>query len=162
MEHLALSPYEFAWTLLLYGVAYVLGGVLASVLNRYLQANTQIIVGLGLIAISGAVMLWLTRQFGLSAATVLMSMLICTVGTTIARPIVNSRAMNLFPENAGASTSVGGVMIFMFGGLISAVINQVSGDLTTVLAIGFLVLSVAGLGLNVLINHKNQQALNTG
>jgi DHA1 family bicyclomycin/chloramphenicol resistance-like MFS transporter len=89
-------------------------------------------------------------------------MLICTVGTTIARPIVNSRAMNLFPENAGASTSVGGVMIFMFGGLISAVINQVSGDLTTVLAIGFLVLSVAGLGLNVLINHKNQQALNTG
>jgi DHA1 family bicyclomycin/chloramphenicol resistance-like MFS transporter len=162
MEHLALSPYEFAWTLLLYGVAYVLGGILASVLNRYLQANTQIIVGLGLIAISGAVMLWLTRQFGLSAATVLMSMLICTVGTTIARPIVNSRAMNLFPENAGASTSVGGVMIFMFGGLISAVINQVSGDLTTVLAIGFLVLSVAGLGLNVLINHKNQQALNTG
>ncbi len=162
MEHLALSPYEFAWALLLYGVAYVFGGVLASVLHRYLKANTQIIIGLGLIAVSGGLMLWLTLQFGLSAATVLISMLVCTIGTTIARPIVNSKAMSLHPENAGASTSVGAMLIFMFGGVISSVINLTPENLTTTLAMGFLTLSVAGLGVNAVINHKTQQALNTG
>jgi len=162
MERLALSPYEFACALLLYGVAYVLGGVLASVLHRYLQANAQIIIGLGLIAVSGAIMLWLTRHFGLSAATVLISMLVCTVGTTIARPIANSKAMSLHPENAGASTSVGAMLIFMFGGVISSVINLTPENLTTALALGFLALSVAGLGVNALINYKTQQALNTG
>ncbi|MFW0757123.1 MFS transporter [Pseudomonas sp. H11T01] len=162
MERLALSPYEFAWALLLYGVAYVFGGILASVLHRYLQASTQIIIGLGLIAVSGGLMLWLTHQFGLSAATVLISMLVCTIGTTIARPIVNSKAMSLYPENAGASTSVGAMLIFMFGGVISSVINLAPEDLTTTLALGFLTLSVAGLGVNALICHKTQQALNTG
>ena len=162
MERLALSPYEFACALLLYGVAYVLGGVLASVLHRYLQANAQIIIGLGLIAVSGAIMLWLTRHFGLSAATVLISMLVCTVGTTIARPIANSKAMSLHPENAGASTSVGAMLMFMFGGVISSVINLTPENLTTALALGFLALSVAGLGVNALINYKTQQALNTG
>jgi DHA1 family bicyclomycin/chloramphenicol resistance-like MFS transporter len=162
MERLALSPYEFAWTLLLYGVAYVCGGILASVLHRYLQANTQIIIGLGLIAVSGGVMLWLTRLFGLSAATVLISMLVCTIGTTIARPIANSKAMSLYPENAGASTSAGGMLIFMLGGVTSSVINLMPENLTTTLALGFLTLSVAGLGVNAVINHKTQQALSTG
>jgi DHA1 family bicyclomycin/chloramphenicol resistance-like MFS transporter len=159
MEHLALSPYEFAWTLLLYGVAYVGGGAVANVLHERLQAHTQIVVGLGLIAVSGVLMLWLIRHFGLSAAAVLVSMLICTFGTTITRPVVNSRAMSIHPAYAGTSTSVGAVLIFMGGGVVSMVINLVSGDLTTTLAIGFLILSLAGLGLNALIDHKNQGAL---
>ena len=162
MEHLALSPYEYAWALLLYGVAYVGGGAVANVLHQRLQANTQIIVGLGLIAVSGAVMLWLTRHFGLSAATVLMSMLICTIGTTITRPIVNSKAMSIHPEYAGTSTSVGGVLMFLSGGVISTVINRVPEDLITALAICFLTLSVAGLGLNAMINQRNKQALDIG
>jgi Bcr/CflA subfamily drug resistance transporter len=162
MERLALSPYEFAWALLLYGVAYVFGGVVANALYRYLQANTQIIVGLVLIAVSGVVMLWLTHQFGLSATAVLISMLICTIGTTIARPVVNSKAMSIHPEYAGTSTSVGAVLIFMCGGVISAAINLMPEDLTTTLAFCFLTLSFAGLGLNALISHRNQQALNIG
>lgn len=154
MERLALSPYAFAWALLLYGVAYVLGGIVASALHRRLQANTQIIVGLGLIALSGVVMLWLANQFGLTATAVLIPMLICTAGTTIARPIANSRAMTLHPEDAGTSSSVGGVMIFMCGGVISVVINLVSEDLTTALSLCFLILSAAGLALNALIVRR--------
>ena len=155
MERLAFSSYEFAWALLLYGVAYVFGGIVASALHRYLQANTQISIGLGLIALSGLIMLWLADQFGLSAAAVLVPMLICTAGTTIARPIANSKAMSLYPQNAGTSTSVGGVLIFMFGGVISVVINLAYDDLTTALALCFLTSSIAGLGLNVLITRRH-------
>nr|WP_248914484.1 MFS transporter [Pseudomonas moorei] len=162
MEHLALSPYEYAWTLLLYGVAYVGGGAVANILHQRLQANTQIIVGLGLIAVSGVVMLWLTRHLGLSTVTVLISMLICTIGTTITRPIVNSKAMSIHPKYAGTSTSVGAVLMFLSGGVTSAVVNQVPEDLTTALAFCFLTLSISGLGLNAGVIQRKKQVLDVG
>ena len=63
--------------------------------------------------------------------------------------------MTLYPQDAGTSSSVGGVMIFMCGGVISVMINLASEDLTTALALCFLILSVAGLGLNALIMQRN-------
>lgn len=146
MEHLNLSAYQFAWALLLYGAAYVLGGVVASILHRTMASDRQINTGLALIAVSGGVMLWLGWQFGLSAATVLIPMLICTAGTTICRPIANSKAMSLYPELAGTSTSAGSLLIFMCGGLISLVVNLASDNLSVALALCFLILSAIGLG----------------
>ena len=154
MEHLNLSAYQFAWALLLYGAAYVLGGVVASILHRTMANDRQINTGLALIAVSGAVMLWLGWQFGLSAATVLIPMLICTAGTTICRPIANSKAMSLYPELAGTSTSAGSLLIFMCGGLISLVVNLASDNLSVALALCFLILSAIGLGLNALITPR--------
>ena len=154
MEHLNLSAYQFAWALLLYGAAYVLGGVVASILHRTMASDRQINTGLALIAVSGAVMLWLGWQFGLSAATVLIPMLICTAGTTICRPIANSKAMSLYPELAGTSTSAGSLLIFMCGGLISLVVNLASDNLSVALALCFLILSAIGLGLNALITLR--------
>jgi len=154
MEHLNLSAYQFAWALLLYGAAYVLGGVVASVLHRTMASDRQINTGLALIAVSGAVMLWLGWQFGLSAATVLIPMLICTAGTTICRPIANSKAMSLYPQLAGTSTSAGSLLIFMCGGLISLVVNLASDNLSVALALCFLILSAIGLGLNALIAKR--------
>lgn len=154
MEHLNLSAYQFAWALLLYGAAYVLGGVVASILHRTMASDRQINTGLALIAISGGVMLWLGWQFGVSAATVLIPMLICTAGTTICRPIANSKAMSLYPELAGTSTSAGSLLIFMCGGLISLVVNLASDNLSVALALCFLILSAIGLGLNALITLR--------
>ena len=154
MEHLNLSAYQFAWALLLYGAAYVLGGVVASILHRTMASDRQINTGLALIAVSGGVMLWLGWQFGLSAATVLIPMLICTAGTTICRPIANSKAMSLYPQLAGTSTSAGSLLIFMCGGLISLVVNLASDNLSVALALCFLILSAIGLGLNALITPR--------
>ncbi|MGZ9709113.1 MFS transporter [Pseudomonas sp. GNP013] len=154
MERLNLSAYQFAWALLLYGAAYVLGGVMASILHRRMTGDRQITAGLLLIAFSGLVMLWLAWQWGLSAAAVLIPMLICTAGTTICRPIANSRAMTLYPQLAGTATSAGSLLIFMCGGLISLVVNLASANLTTALALCFLILSAVGLGLNALIRDR--------
>ena len=65
--------------------------------------------------------------------------------------------MSLYPQHAGTSTSAGSVLIFMCGGLISVVINLASEDLTTALALCFLSLSAAGLGLNALITQRNRR-----
>ncbi|MGH8330389.1 MAG: MFS transporter, partial [Pseudomonas sp.] len=105
MEQLQLSAYEFSLTLLLYGVAYIIGGIVARVLAGRIAANTQIIVGLSLIFFSGLVMLMLSNAMGLSTLTVLIPMIVCTAGTTIARPIATSKAMEVFPDMAGTSAS---------------------------------------------------------
>ena len=91
MDQLKLSPHEYSLTLLIYGAAYVLGGVSAGFLHKRLPAATQMAIGLVLIAISGVVMLFLAYQFGLSTPTVLVPMLLCTAGTTITHPFPTPR-----------------------------------------------------------------------
>lgn len=154
MDQLGLSPYQYSQVLLLYGAAYVLGGVSAGWLNKRLLANTQIATGLWLIATSGGVMLLLAYGNDISTWTVLIPMLICTAGTTITRPISNSRAMNLFPHSAGAAASATTVVIFIAGGLISALISTLTHNLSTTLGLCFLILSALGLGLNGWAKHR--------
>ena len=132
----------------------MIGGVVAGVLNKYLEPGTQIITGLCLIFLAGLVMLLLASQFGLSISTVLVPMIICTAGTTITRPAATSRAMELFPDNAGASASAGNTLIFVMGGLISAVINLSASDLQTTLALSFIALSSVGLLVNQRISRR--------
>jgi len=161
MEQLQLSPYEFSLTLLFYGVAYLFGGVVARVLANRIAPNTQIIVGLGLIFLSGILMLWLSATLGLSIQTILIPMIVCTAGTTIARPVATSKAMDIFPDNAGTSASAGNTLVFVFGGMVSALINLSASHLQVTLAFSFLALSAVGIGLNALISRR-QQAMSTG
>jgi len=161
MEQLQLSAYEFSLTLLLYGVAYIFGGIVARALAGRIAAHTQIVVGLGLIFFSGLVMLLLSNRLGLSALTVLIPMIICTAGTTIVRPVATSKAMEVFPDNAGTSASAGNTLVFICGGLISALINLSGAHLQTTLALSFLVLSTVGVSFNALITRR-QLSLNSG
>jgi Bcr/CflA subfamily drug resistance transporter len=156
MDQLQLSPYEFSLTLLLYGLAYIIGGIVARLLGGRIAPNTQILTGLGLILFSGLVMLMLSTLLGLSTFTVLIPMIICTAGTTIARPIATSKAMEVFPDKAGTSAAAGNTLIFIFGGLISALINLSATDLQSTLALSFLLLSATGIGLNALITRRHR------
>lgn len=154
MEQLQMAPYDFALILLIYGASYVFGGLLASVLNRLINAQQQIFTGQSLILISGLVMLYLAANHELSAATVLVPMLICTAGTTISRPPATSRAMSLFTENAGASASAGSTIIFICGGLVSALISFGPTNLQATLGYGFVALSGISLLLNSVIGRR--------
>lgn len=161
MEQLQLSPYEFSLTLLFYGAAYLFGGVVARVLADRVAPDTQIIVGMGLIFFAGLVMLLLSTLVALSILTVLIPMIICTAGTTIARPVATSKAMDIFPDCAGTSASAGNTLVFIFGGVISALINLSGSHLQTTLGLSFLLLSTLGAGVNGLIAYR-QQGLNSG
>ncbi|CAN7191423.1 multidrug effflux MFS transporter [Pseudomonas sp. LjRoot277] len=155
MEQLQLSAYKFSLTLLLYGVAYIVGGIVARVLAGRISPNTQIIVGLSLIFFSGLVMLMLSNTMGLSTLTVLIPMIVCTAGTTIARPVATSKAMEVFPDMAGTSASAGNTLIFIFGGLISALINLSPFELQLTLALSFIALSSVGLVMICRIRLRN-------
>ncbi|PCR98382.1 multidrug transporter CflA [Pseudomonas fluorescens] len=161
MDRLQLSAYEFSLILLIYGAAYVTGGILASVLSRRITSGQQMVVGLSLILFAGVTMLYLSSSFALAPATVLIPMLICTAGTTIARPAATSRAMSLFPDIAGTSASAGSTIIFICGGLISALISLSPTNLQSTLGYSFVLLSGVALALNNRISRR-ARILQTG
>ncbi|MHA3734510.1 multidrug effflux MFS transporter [Pseudomonas sp. Eth.TT006] len=154
MDQLHLSAFEFSLILLIYGAAYVVGGIAAALLSRRISPAQQIVTGLSLILLAGLVMLFLSQHFALSPTTVLIPMLICTAGTTIARPAATSRAMGMFPESAGTSASAGSTIIFVCGGLISALISLSPNNLQATLGYCFVLLSCIALALNKRINHR--------
>lgn len=158
MDRLQLSAYDFSLVLLIYGAAYVVGGIIATVLSRRMAGGQQILVGLSLIFLSGLVMLYLSAAFELAPATVLIPMLICTAGTTIARPAATSRAMGMFPDNAGTSASAGSTLIFICGGLISALISLSPANLQSTLGYCFVILSSVALVLNNQISGRTECA----
>jgi DHA1 family bicyclomycin/chloramphenicol resistance-like MFS transporter len=125
IDQLQLSPRDFSLALLGYGLAYIGGGALATVLNSRIDSHTQIISGLSLILAAGLLMLGLFSTVDLSTTAVLLPMVVCTAGTTIARAAAHTRAMTIFPEQAGTSASAGSVLIFVIGGLTSAAISLV-------------------------------------
>lgn len=154
MDQLQLSAYDFSLILLVYGGAYIVGGTVATLLGKRISPGHQVISGLSLILLSGVIMLYLSSHFTLSPFTVLVPMLICTAGTTIARPAATSKAMSLFPENAGTSASAGSTVIFICGGLISALISLSPANLQSTLGYSFIILSSVALVLNSRIHSR--------
>lgn len=159
IDQLHLSPEAFSLVLLGYGLAYIGGGFVATMLSNRIDPQTQIIMGLGLILAAGLLMLGLANHLGLSITTLLLPMIVCTAGTTIARAAANNQAMTLFPAQAGTSASAGSVLIFIVGGLTSAVISLTPLDLQVALALCLVLLSLLGLGLNALLRQRNRGLL---
>lgn len=161
IDQLQLSPEAFSLALLGYGLAYIGGGAVATLLSSRIDSQTQILTGLSLILAAGALMLGLCTYLGLSVTTLLLPMIVCTAGTTIARAAAHTQAMNLFPERAGTSASAGSVLIFMVGGLTSAAISLTPLDRQITLALCLILLGFLGLMLNVLVRHR-YGSLSTG
>ena len=159
IDQLRLSPEAFSLALLGYGLAYIGGGAVASALSNRIDPQTQIITGLALILAAGLLMLGLANQLGLSVTTLLLPMIVCTTGTTIARAAAHTQAMNRFPGRAGTSASAGSVLIFIVGGLTSAAISLTPLDLQLTLALCLVLLSLLGLALNALVRQRDRGLL---
>lgn len=156
IDQLQLSPEAFSLALLAYGLAYIGGGAVATVLSNRIDSQTQIITGLCLILSAGVLMLGLSSHLGLSVTTLLLPMIVCTAGTTIARSAAHTQAMNIFPEQAGTSASAGSVLIFIVGGLTSAAISLTPLDLHITLALCLILLGLLGQVLNALIRYRHR------
>ncbi|SFW37608.1 MFS transporter [Pseudomonas sp. NFACC04-2] len=159
IDQLRLSSEAFSLALLGYGLAYIGGGAVASVLSNRIDPQTQIITGLALILAAGLLMLGLANQLGLSVTTLLLPMIVCTTGTTIARAAAHTQAMNRFPGRAGTSASAGSVLIFIVGGLTSAAISVTPLDLQLTLALCLVLLSLLGMALNALVRQRDRGLL---
>ncbi|EKT4559446.1 MFS transporter [Pseudomonas putida] len=152
MEQLGLTPYQFSVVFIAYGLAYVVGGAIATFLNNRISAQAQICAGFLLIGSAGAALLIWQWVAGLTVIGLMIPMILCTAGTTLVRPTAATQALARYPQQAGAAASLNTTVLFAGGGFAGTVIA--SAEQLLPLSLGILFLSSALGGFLLLTRLK--------
>lgn len=144
MDALKLSEYQYALVLMVYGVAYLLGGVAASYLQKRISLSRQINIGLGLLLVAGVLLTLIVSLDAITPVTLLIPMLISALAVTLVRPAAISAAMVLFSSSAGTAASAGNSIMFLTAAVSSAVLAQTGSNLLITIAMSFIVFSLWG------------------
>lgn len=153
MDALKLSEYEYALVLMVYGVAYLLGGVVASYLQKRITLSRQINIGLGLLLVAGVLLTLIVSLQAITSVTLLIPMLISALAVTLVRPAAISAAMLLFSSSAGTAASAGNSIMFLTAAISSALLAQTGPHLLMTIAVSFIVFSLWGWLTNARINR---------
>lgn len=153
MDSLKLSEYQYALVLMVYGVAYLLGGLAASYLQKRISLSRQINIGLGLLLIAGVLLMLIVGLGAITTITLLLPMLISALAVTLVRPAAISAAMLLFSSSAGTAASAGNSIMFITAAVSSAALAQAGDNLLMTIAISFIVLSVWGVMTNARVGR---------
>ncbi|MCU1782334.1 MFS transporter [Pseudomonas sp. 13B_2.1_Bac1] len=144
MDVLKLSAYQYAMVLMVYGVAYLLGGVAASYLQKRISLSRQINIGLGLLLAAGVLLTLIVSFEAITTVSLLIPMLISALGVTLVRPAAISAAMLLFSSSAGTAASAGNSIMFLTAAISSAALAQTGHNLLMTIAVSFIVSSLWG------------------
>jgi len=153
MDALKLSEYEYALVLMVYGVAYLLGGLVASYLQKRIPLSRQINIGLGLLLGAGVLLTLIVSLQAITSVTLLIPILISALAVTLVRPAAISAAMLLFSSSAGTAASAGNSIMFLTAAVSSAALAQTGAHLLMTIAVSFIVLSLWGWLTNARIHR---------
>jgi predicted MFS family arabinose efflux permease len=153
MDVLKLSEYQYALVLVAYGVAYVLGGALASAAQKRISLNKQINLGLSLLSIAGLALGLILIFDAMTTLTLFVPMLISALAVTLVRPAAISAAMLLFSSNAGTAASAGNTIMFITAAISSAVLALAGTHLLVTIAVSFIGFSLWGLLTNARVGR---------
>lgn len=148
MDALKLSEYQYALVLMVYGVAYLLGGVAASYWQKRISLSRQINIGLGLLCVAGMLLALILSLDAITTVTLLIPMLISALAVTLVRPAAISAAMLLFSSRAGTAASAGNSIMFLTAAVSSAALAQAGDHLLLTIALSFIGFSLWGLVTN--------------
>ncbi|MNX98751.1 Inner membrane transport protein YdhC [compost metagenome] len=153
MDVLKLSEYQYALVLVAYGVAYVLGGALASAAQKRISLGKQINLGLSLLSIAGLALGLILIFDAMTTLTLFVPMLISALAVTLVRPAAISAAMLLFSSNAGTAASAGNTIMFITAAISSAVLALAGTHLLATIAVSFIGFSLWGLLTNARVGR---------
>ncbi|MEN4829071.1 MFS transporter [Pseudomonas sp. P39-UII1] len=144
---LGLDEFMFGVVFVGYGVAYVIGGLVARKLADILPLHTQIGFGLAMIGFAGLVLFVWQLVEELSVSSLMVPVAIGTIGVAIIRPSATSYALRRHSERAGVATSANNILLFASGGVVSTLIASIDHGLPSVLASVFTASSLVGVWL---------------
>ncbi|WP_079227251.1 MFS transporter [Pseudomonas putida] len=158
IEQLGLTEFAFSMVFLGYGLAYMVGGFIASWLNGRMGMQAQVAWGFALIGLAGVALCLVVTVHELEVFSLLLPLVLCTIGTTIVRPAATTHALGLHPGRAGAAASLNNTILFAFGGGASVLVASISGSLPMSLALGFIASSITGWYLLVYLKGLERKA----
>ncbi|WP_077524814.1 MFS transporter [Metapseudomonas resinovorans] len=147
-EVLTENPINFGFILLLYGLSYLIAGILATRIFKRSSLERQITCGITLISLSGITMAISHIAFPAISIT-LLCMITCTIGTTFVRPAAASRAMNIFHDLSGTASAAGSTLMFITAGLISFLVSQSNFDKEFALSTAIIFAAIFSTLLNI-------------
>ncbi|QJI31600.1 MFS transporter [Pseudomonas sp. ADAK18] len=153
MDELKLSEYQYAMVLMVYGIAYLLGGVAATALQKHISLTRQINIGLILLGIAGVLLALIIRYEAMTTISLLIPMLISALAVTLVRPAAISAAMLLFSSSAGTAASAGNSIMFFTAAISSAALAQAGSHLLMTIAISFILFSIWGMVTNARVGR---------
>ncbi|AOE70652.1 MFS transporter [Pseudomonas fluorescens] len=153
MDALKLSEYQYALVLMVYGAAYLLGGVAASYLQKLIALSRQINIGLGLLLVAGVLLALIIIFEAITTVTLLIPMMISALAVTLIRPAAISAAMLLFSSSAGTAASAGNSIMFFTAAVSSAALAQTGSHLLMTIAVSFIIFSLWGWLTNARVGH---------
>lgn len=157
MERLGLTPYQFSIVFIFYGLAYVVGGAIATYLNNRVRAQAQICTGFLLIGTAGAALLIWQWVAGLTVIGLMIPMILSTAGTTMVRPAAATQALARYPQQAGAAASLNSTLLFAGGGFAGTLITTAEHLLPISLGILFLSCALSGFLLLTCLKGSSMQ-----
>ncbi|WP_128610039.1 MFS transporter [uncultured Pseudomonas sp.] len=141
------TPYQFSVAFIFYGMAYVIGGVAATLINRRASSLAQLFLGVGLIAVAGAFIFvwhWIKQP---SAPSLLLPMVLSTAGTCLCRCAATTCALECRPNEAGASSALLSALVFAVGAIASGFVSLLHENLPVGLGAVFLLVALTSLCL---------------
>ncbi|AWY41748.1 MFS transporter [Pseudomonas putida] len=149
IDDLKLSEYQYAWVLMVYGTAYLIGGVAATFMQKHMPLSLQIYIGLGLLSAAGVLLALIINYEAMTTINLLIPMIISALAVTLVRPAAISAAMLLFSSSAGTAASAGNTIMFLTAAISSAALAQAGSHLLITIAVSFIAFSLLGLLINV-------------
>jgi DHA1 family bicyclomycin/chloramphenicol resistance-like MFS transporter len=156
-EGLSLSQGEFSIVLLTYGIAYLVGGLIAKKTSNKISSRTQVIVGLLIVLFAGTLVSLSALIFPDASIGILASMIICTCGITIVRPAATTLAMEASPLQAGATSSFHNTIIFLMGAAVSIAVTLAPLRPTFNLSVTIMTLSLIGLTVSIFLTARRDR-----
>lgn len=143
LEQMGIDATTYSLILLVYGIAYIVAGSIASKLISLFTERQVIYAGIVAIAVAGMSMFVLQFVWRGAPASIVLPMLICTLGTSMVRPCAASLAMSRFSTSAGTASAAGSTIRMLVAGLLSGLTAALGTSVTGNLAVLLLGGSVA-------------------
>ncbi|MGI4839749.1 MAG: MFS transporter [Janthinobacterium lividum] len=148
LDELSLSQREFSVLLLLYGLAYIAGGMIAKYINHKVAQKLHVTWGLLTMLCAGLLLSLCHAMFPVSSIGILGPMIICTCGVTILRPAATTAAMDALHDKPGTASSIHNMIIFSIGAAISAMMTLAPLAPVYSLSVTITLLTLAGLTIS--------------
>lgn len=120
IKEMGYSIISYGWIVSSNALIIILMAKLAPYVSSKITIIKTLILGLFIIAIGGAAMIFASNIYGSNIFSLMVPVLITTIGAGIIRPIANAGAMQLSPKNiAGSASAMFNFITFVMGAVAS-------------------------------------------
>lgn len=142
INQIKISPQDFGYLFSVNALALIIGGLITARLTTRIEFERIITIGASICLIAGLIMLSLALTLAISAASIIVPMLLYSIGIAMIVPTTIAGAMKPFPEKAGAASAMINCLRYLGASIIAPLVGYFHGKSELSLGIVITICSV--------------------